>query len=155
MTKDNRRVNPERSTPNAEGILKLGSRNLIVVAAMLVTSFAMVIVPSDTASATSNASAEASTPIRVEEALSVVASSLGNGPLTIDTSEGSVAGGVWSSDTENGSSGVSQHWSLRAFDSTGTIVLGIMVTDNGTEAVSGWVPGTSTVNNWIFSASGS
>lgn len=131
-----------------------GKRRLVIATVMLLTTSGVVLGTGGISSATSQGTSGASTPVPVQDALSVVASSLGDGPLTVDTSAGSVAGGVWSSDTENGSSGVSQHWSLKASDATSTIVLGIMVTDGGTEVVSGWVPGASEVSNWIFNTSG-
>jgi hypothetical protein len=82
-----------------------------------------------------------------------VAMSRDSGPLTVDQTSGSVAGGVYTSSTENQSAGVSQHWALLANDDSGQIVLGVMVSDSGIEAVSGWVPGTSQVSNWVFNIS--
>jgi len=92
-------------------------------------------------------------PLPVQEALTVVATSRDSGPLTVDSTAGSVDSGVYSSSTENQSVGVSQHWSLMASDSSGIIILGIMVTDSGVEAVSGWVPGASQDSNWVFNTS--
>jgi hypothetical protein len=79
-------------------------------------------------------------PIPVQDALTVVANSLESGPLTIDTAAGSLSSGVWVSTTENQSVGISQHWSLEASDSSGTIALGITVADDGMEVISGGCP---------------
>ena len=89
-------------------------------------------------------------PASVQEALSVVESSRKAGPLSVNQNAGSVMGGVWTAETTGQSPGVTQHWSVPATDSKGRISLGIIVMDNGTEAVSGWVPGASHATNWIF-----
>gem|GEM_PF-5881540 len=92
-------------------------------------------------------------PLPVQEALAVVATARDSGPLTVDSTAGSVDSGVYSSSTENQSVGVSQHWSLIASDNSGKIILGIMVSDSGVEVVSGWVPGDNQESNWVFNTS--
>lgn len=89
-------------------------------------------------------------PVPVQEALFMVADSRKAGPLTIDTTRGSVSGDVWATSSQGQSPGVVQHWSLAASDNAGSVVLGIIVSSDGTEVVSAWVPGASQSSNWIF-----
>jgi hypothetical protein len=127
-------------------------RFAIPVTALLSTSaivFVMSIVLNASTS-TSVTSESTAIPLPVQEALSVVAASRGAGPLTVDPNGGSVVGGVWTATTTGQSVGVSQHWSLRASDNSGVIVLGIIVMSNGTEAVNGWIPGASQAGSWVF-----
>ena len=72
------------------------------------------------------------------------------GPLSVDQNAGSVMGGVWTAETTGQGPGVTQHWSVLASDRKGRIGLGIIVMDNGTEAVSGWVAGSNHATDWIF-----
>jgi hypothetical protein len=89
-------------------------------------------------------------PLPVRDALSIVSSYHDLGPLAVDPNAGSVMNGVWTSTSEGHSAGVLQHWSLRATDKSGAIVLGITVLNNGMEDVDAWVPGASHSNSWIF-----
>ena len=125
------------------GVLTIGA---IVLVSLLATEATARNVPSTTSPRTSLAAI----PAPVQEALSVVESSRKAGALRVDPNAGSVMGGVWTSTTTGQSPGVTQHWSVLASDRKGRIVLGIIVIDNGTEAVSGWVPGASHSTNWIF-----
>ena len=126
---------------------------IITIASIVLLSItAAKFVTSGASPANSPRSASTMIPVPVQEALTIVESSRNAGPLTVDPTGGSVVGGVWTSTTTGQSVGVTQHWSLRASDNSGTIVLGINVSDSGTEVVGGWVPGTSQSTNWIFNA---
>ncbi len=123
---------------------------LIFGAVVLVSLLATDATARNVPSTTSLRSSLTAIPAPVKEALSVVESSRKAGPLRVDQNAGSVMGGAWTAETTGQSPGVIQHWSVLASDSKGRIVLGIIVMDNGTEAVSGWVPGASHATNWIF-----
>lgn len=123
---------------------------LTVATAALLAVGAAVLSASEVPSASSHTSESAAIPRPVEEALSIVASYRGAGPLTVDPTAGSVALIGWASTSEDPNSGVLQHWSLRATDKSGAIVLGISVMDNRMELVAAWVPGASQTNTWTF-----
>lgn len=99
----------------------------------------------------SHKSASTVIPRPIEEALSIVASFRGAGPLTVDTNAGSVASDGWASMPEGPNSGVSRHWSLLASDGSGPVLLSVNILDDGTEAVDAWVPGASQANSWTLS----
>ena len=125
------------------GVLTLG-------AIALVSLLATVLMARGGSPTTSPRTSLATIPVPVQEGLSVVEASRKAGPLTVDPNAGSVMGGVWTSTTTGQSAGVTQHWSVLATDRKGRIGLGIIVMNNGTEAVSGWVPGVSHSTDWIF-----
>ncbi len=127
------------------GIITIASIALLSIAAIQIAT-------SDAPSANSPRLSSTTIPVPVQKALTIVESARNAGPLIVDPTGGSVVGGVWTSTTTGQSVGVTQHWSLKASDNSGAIVLGVNVSDNGTEVVSGWVPGTSQSTNWIFNA---
>ncbi len=121
-----------------------------IASTVLLSVPAVVLGTGGVSSATTPRSAPTTVPAPVQEALSIVEASRNAGPLTIDTTRGSVSGGVWASNTQGQSPDVTQHWSLAASDNAGAVVLGIIVTTDDTEVVSAWVPGASHSSNWIF-----
>ncbi|HSN02220.1 MAG TPA: hypothetical protein VLS91_01930 [Acidimicrobiales bacterium] len=123
---------------------------LAFIAVVLVSLLATGFVTTNAPSTTSPRTTTMVIPSPVREALSVVEYSRRAGPLTVDPNAGSVVGGVWTSSRTRQSAGVTQHWSVLAADKKGKIVLGIIVINNGTEAVSGWVPGAHHSTSWMF-----
>ena len=123
---------------------------LTFIAVVLVSLLASGFVTTNAPSTTSPRTTTMVIPSPVREALAVVESSHRAGPLTVDPNAGSVTGGAWAASTTGQSAGVTQHWSVLASDKKGKIVLGIIVINNGTEAVSGWVPGAHHSTSWMF-----
>ena len=135
-----------RKRLNVKRLLGVLTFIAVVLVSLLATGFVTTTAPSTTSPPTTTMMI----PGPVREALSVVESSRKAGSLTVDPNAGSVVGGVWTSSRTRQSAGVTQHWSVLASDKKGKIVLGIIVINNGTEAVSGWVPGAHHSTSWMF-----
>ena len=144
-------VIPSRITRKSSIVKRRIPLMIIAVTTLLVIGAAVLSVREDS-SARLRQSTTPAIPLPVKEALTVVSSYHGLGPLAVDPNAGSVVNGVWTSTSEGHSAGVLQHWSLRATDKSGPIVLGITVLKNGTEDVDAWVPGASHSNSWLFNA---
>jgi hypothetical protein len=124
------------------------SNRLLTLAVAAILPLPVIAFGAGTSVASTVSTLASSAPIPVQDALSIVQSFRNAGALVVSPSGGSALGGVWSD-----SAVASQHWSIEASDSEGSVVLGISVYEDGTEAVSGWIPGTSSVTSWIFDAS--